>query len=85
MDNNQKLASEFAAFASTKNCTPAQLAIAWVIAQSDHIIPIPGTKRRKYLEENAGSVDVVLDVKDLEGINNIVQNHPNIGPRYNER
>ncbi|MDD2830394.1 MAG: aldo/keto reductase [Sulfuricurvum sp.] len=85
LDNNQKLASEFAAFASTKNCTPAQLAIAWVIAQSDHIIPIPGTKRRKYLEENAGSVDVVLNVKDLEGINNIVQKYPNIGPRYNER
>lgn len=85
LDNNQKLASEFAAFASTKNCTPAQLAIAWVIAQSDNIIPIPGTKRRKYLEENAGSVNIALNTKDLEEIENIVKKYPNIGPRYSAR
>lgn len=85
LDNNQKLASDFAAFASTKNCTPAQLAIAWVIAQSDHIIPIPGTKRRKYLEENAGSIDIDLHIKDLEEIENIISKYPNIGPRYSAR
>ncbi|MEO7838103.1 MAG: aldo/keto reductase, partial [Anaerolineales bacterium] len=59
-ENNQNLASEFAALAERKNCTPAQLALAWVLAQGEHIIPIPGTKRRKYLEENAGAADVIL-------------------------
>lgn len=85
LDNNQKLASEFAEFAAGKNCTPAQLAITWVMVQSDNIIPIPGTKRRKYLEENAGAVDVVLTAKDLKEIEAILQKYPNIGPRYSAR
>ncbi len=84
-DNNQRLAAEFAEFAKSKNCTPAQLAIAWVIAQGDNIIPIPGTKRRKYLEENAGSVDVDLTDKDMEAIEEIVNKYSNIGPRYSSR
>jgi len=83
--NNQKLASEFAEFAVSKNCTPAQLAIAWVIAQSDNIIPIPGTKRRKYLEENAGAADLGLTAKDLEALESLVKKYPNIGPRYSAR
>ena len=65
------LPNEFALFAKEKNCTPAQLAISWVINQSDNIIPIPGTKRRKYLEENASAVDVSLNLNDLEKIENI--------------
>lgn len=85
LDNNQKLASEFAGFAAGKNCTPAQLAIAWVLAQSDNIIPIPGTKRRKYLEENAGAADVILTAKDLQDIENLLKKYPNIGPRYSAR
>ncbi len=85
LENNQKLAVAFAEFAKSKNCSSAQLAIAWVIAQSDNIIPIPGTKRRKYLEENAGVVDVELTVKDLENIDTIVKKYPNIGPRYSAR
>lgn len=85
LDNNQKLAAAFSAFATQKNCTPAQLAIAWVIAQGDNIIPIPGTKRRKYLEDNAGAVDVILSAADLASIETIVQMYPNIGPRYSER
>jgi len=85
LDNNQKLSSAFAAFAESKNCSPARLAIAWVIAQSDNIIPIPGTKRRKYLEENAGAADVELTAKDLEAIEAIVRKYPNIGPRYSAR
>jgi aryl-alcohol dehydrogenase-like predicted oxidoreductase len=85
LENNQKLAAEFAAFAEGKKCTPAQLAIAWVMAQGDNIIPIPGTKRRKYLEENAGAADVTLLVKDLEAIEEIVKKYPNIGPRYSSR
>ena len=85
LDNNQKLVNEFAEIATRKKCTPAQLAIAWVIAQSDHIIPIPGTKRVKYLEENAGAVDVELVKSDFEEIENLLQKYPNIGPRYSER
>jgi len=85
LENNQKLAAAFAEFAESKNCTPAQLGIAWVIAQGDNIIPIPGTKRRKYLEENAGAVDVKLTAEDLAGIQVIVDSYPNIGPRYSAR
>jgi len=85
LDNNQKLVAEFAEFATGKNCTPAQLAIAWVMAKSDNIIPIPGTKRIKYLEENAGAADITLTAKDLEEIENLVEKYPNIGPRYSAR
>jgi len=85
LENNQKLAAAFAEFAESKNCTPAQLGIAWVMAQGDNIIPIPGTKRRKYLEENAGAVDVKLTAEDLAGIQAIVDKYPNIGPRYSAR
>ena len=58
--NNQHLVAEFAAFALQKRCTPAQLALAWVLAQGDDMIPIPGTKRRKYLVENIGALYVEL-------------------------
>ncbi|AXX89287.1 aldo/keto reductase [Arcobacter suis] len=85
LENNKNLANEFALFAKEKNCTPAQLAISWVINQSDNIIPIPGTKRRKYLEENASAVDVSLNLNDLERIENILKKYPNIGPRYSQR
>lgn len=85
LENNQKLSTAFAEFAESKKCTPAQLAIAWVMAQSDNIIPIPGTKRRKYLEENAGATYVELVAKDLEDIEAIVKKYPNIGPRYSAR
>jgi aryl-alcohol dehydrogenase-like predicted oxidoreductase len=85
LDNNQQLAAAFAGFAEGKGCTPAQLAIAWVIAQGDNIIPIPGTKRKKYLEENAGAADVVLTDDDLKEIDAIVAKFPNTGPRYSAR
>ncbi|MCI0610852.1 MAG: aldo/keto reductase, partial [Anaerolineae bacterium] len=81
-ENNQNLASDFAALAAGKNITPAQLALAWVLAQGDNIIPIPGTKRRKYLEENSGAADVVLSKEDLEEIEGLLKKYPNIGPRY---
>ena len=83
-ENNQKLASEFSALASRKNITPAQLALAWVLAQGDNIIPIPGTKRRKYLEENAAAADVLLSQEDIEEIEALLNKYPNIGPRYTE-
>lgn len=82
--NNQKLATEFAQFANQKGCTPAQLALAWVLAQGDQIIPIPGTTKRKHLLDNAGAVNVSLDNEDLEKIEALLDKYPNIGPRYNE-
>ncbi|MBF0379237.1 MAG: aldo/keto reductase [Desulfamplus sp.] len=85
LDNNQKLSAAFAEFSESKNCTPAQLAIAWVMAQIDNIIPIPGTKRRQYLEENAGATNVVLTAKDFEAIEAIIEKYPNIGARYSDR
>jgi len=84
-ENNQKLASEFAALATSKKITPAQLALAWVLAQGNNIIPIPGTKRRKYLEENAGAADVILSPEDIEEIEVLLKKYPNIGPRYSEQ
>lgn len=80
--NNQHLVADFATFAQKKKCTPAQLALAWVLAQGDDIIPIPGTKKRKYLIENAGATDVYLSKSDLEAIDNILSNHPDTGERY---
>jgi aryl-alcohol dehydrogenase-like predicted oxidoreductase len=82
--NNNRLITEFAAFADTKSCTPAQLALAWVLAQGDDIIPIPGTKKRKYLEENVGAIEVNLTATDLVVINDLIQQYPVIGERYSE-
>ena len=72
-------------FAETKNCSSAQLALAWVLAQGDDIIPIPGTKRRKYLNENVGAINVELSNEDINAIENLLKKFPNIGPRYSER
>lgn len=83
-DNNTKLVNGFAAIAADKNCSPAQLALAWVLAQGNDIIPIPGTKKRKYLEENAGALDVELSATDLATIDELVARYPNTGERYNE-
>lgn len=82
--NNQQLAAGFSAIAATKNCSPAQLALAWVLAQGENIIPIPGTKRRSYLLENAGSVDINLDTADIERIEQLLKIFPDTGDRYNE-
>ena len=83
-DNNVKLAGAFAEIAAAKNCSPAQLALAWVLAQGDHIIPIPGTKRRKYLADNAGAVDVSLSSSDLQDVEDLLAKYPNTGARYPE-
>ncbi len=83
-ENNQQLTEDFADLAYQKGCTPAQLALAWVLAQGEDLIPIPGTKKRKYLEENAAAVDITLSAEDLAEIENILARYPNIGKRYGE-
>ncbi|MFF8882664.1 aldo/keto reductase [Streptomyces flaveolus] len=65
---NLRLAAKVKEIAAEKEVTPAQLAIAWVLAQGEHLVPIPGTKRRTYLEQNAGAVDVELTEDDLARI-----------------
>ena len=65
---NLRLADKVKEIAAEKGVTPAQLAIAWLLAQGDDIVPIPGTKRRTYLEQNAGAVDVELSDDDLARI-----------------
>jgi aryl-alcohol dehydrogenase-like predicted oxidoreductase len=83
-ENNNKLSAGFAELSTRKGCLPAQLALAWILAQGTHIIPIPGTKKRKYLEQNAGSVDVVLSADDFRDIDELLARYPNTGDRYNE-
>jgi aryl-alcohol dehydrogenase-like predicted oxidoreductase len=83
--NNKNLAKAFADMAAEKRCSPAQLALAWVLAHGDHIIPIPGTKHRKYLEDNAGAVDVNLTSADMKDIEDLLSRFPNIGSRYTEK
>ena len=68
LEANLKLAAKVAEIAEEKDVTPAQLAIAWVLAQGEDIVPIPGTKRRQYLEQNAGAADVELSDDDLRRI-----------------
>jgi aryl-alcohol dehydrogenase-like predicted oxidoreductase len=81
-DRNVALVSAIEAVAADKGCTPAQLALAWVLAQGDDIVPIPGTKRRKYLDDNAGAVDVALTEADLARIDAIMPVGAAAGDRY---
>src|ERR1700694_2126906 len=70
--------------AAEKGCTPGQLALAWVLAQGDDIVPIPGTKRRQYLEENVAALDVKLTKEDLQRIDEILPAGAAAGLRYPE-
>lgn len=82
-ENNEKLVADLGELAADRfGASAAQLAIAWVLLRSDHIIPIPGTKRRKYLEENAKTVDIELTETDLANIKAILEKYPNVGGRY---
>ncbi len=82
LDANLKLAAKVAEIAEGKGVTPAQLALAWVLAQGDDIVPIPGTKRRTYLEQNAAAVEIELTPEDLAQIESEL---PRVaGERYDE-
>ncbi len=79
---NLDLVARIAKLAKAKGCTVSQLALAWVLAQGDDLAPIPGTKRRKYLEENAGAVDVHLSAEDLKQLDEIAPHGSAAGDRY---
>jgi aryl-alcohol dehydrogenase-like predicted oxidoreductase len=70
--------------ASDKGCTPAQLALAWVLAQGDDVVAIPGTKRRSRLDENLGALDVTLTAAELKAIEAVFPPDAAIGTRYAE-
>ncbi len=83
-ERNLDLVRRIEAMAVTKGCTSAQLALAWVLAQGDDIVPIPGTKRRSYLEENLGALEVRLSTADLAEIDAVAPRGAAAGLRYPE-
>ena len=84
-EKNIQLVHEVEAMAKEKGCTTAQLALAWVLAQGDDIVPIPGTKRRKYLDENIEALDVRLTDDDRRRLDEILPPGAAAGQRYHER
>jgi aryl-alcohol dehydrogenase-like predicted oxidoreductase len=83
-EKNLNLLEPIKAVAHAKGCTMAQVAIAWVLAQGDDIVPIPGTKRRKYLEENAQAVDITLSKDEIEKLEQSFPRQAASGLRYPE-
>jgi len=86
-DNFQKnlsLVTRVEEIAAEKRCTPAQLALAWVLAQGEDVVPIPGTKRRTYLDQNLGALDLKLTPSDLKRIDDALPRGAAVGARYPE-
>jgi aryl-alcohol dehydrogenase-like predicted oxidoreductase len=84
MEKNLRLVSVIEKVAVEKKCTPAQLALAWVLAQGKDVVPIPGTKRIKYLEENVGALGVRLTPEDLKRLSEAIPFGATAGLRYPE-
>jgi len=82
LERNLALVDAVKEMADAKGATPGQLALAWVMAQGDDVVPIPGTKRVAYLEENLGAADVALTVEDLQRIEEIAPRSAVAGERY---
>jgi aryl-alcohol dehydrogenase-like predicted oxidoreductase len=82
---NLDLVTRIEAIARKKNCTASQLALAWVLAQGEDVVPIPGTKRIKYLEENAGALRVQLTQGDLDRLDAVMPKGAAAGERYHEQ
>ncbi|MGN6340627.1 MAG: aldo/keto reductase [Ginsengibacter sp.] len=83
-NKNLDLVKKIEVIAKEKNCTPAQLALAWVMAQEDFIFPIPGTKRVKYLEENVKATEIHLSEKEMKEIEEVFPENAASGLRYTE-
>ncbi len=84
LDKNLQFLNQLEKMADSKKCTPAQLALAWVLAQGDDVVPIPGTKRRKYLEQNAAAVDIRLSKQEIATLDQIAPPGVAAGQRYPE-
>ena len=83
-DKNLELVRSIEEIAAAKGCLPAQLALAWVLAQGEDVVPIPGTKRRRYLEENVGALDVEITAAELRRIDEVAPKGAAAGTRYAE-
>ncbi|MFL6830428.1 MAG: aldo/keto reductase [Sphingomicrobium sp.] len=81
-DKNLRLVERVRQIAEEKRCTPSQLALAWLLARGPDVVPIPGTKKRKYLEENAGALRVKLGPEDLRRIDEVAPKGVAAGERY---
>jgi aryl-alcohol dehydrogenase-like predicted oxidoreductase len=81
-DKNMELVARIREIAARKNATPGQLALAWVLAKGEDLVPIPGTKRRKYLEENAAAADIQLTPGEVAELENVVPVEAIAGDRY---
>jgi aryl-alcohol dehydrogenase-like predicted oxidoreductase len=81
-EHNRELADRVRELADEKDCTPAQLALAWVLSRGEDVVPIPGTKRREYLEQNAAAADVELAEDDLRELDEAFPPGAAAGDRY---
>jgi aryl-alcohol dehydrogenase-like predicted oxidoreductase len=81
-DRNLTLVERVQQMATEKNCTPGQLALAWLLAQGPDVAPIPGTKRRTYLEENVGALEVQVSDADMAELDELLPVGAAVGPRY---
>jgi aryl-alcohol dehydrogenase-like predicted oxidoreductase len=81
-DKNLQLVDRVKEIAAAKGVTPSQLALAWVLAQGDDVVPIPGTKRRTYLEQNVAADDIQLNAEELRGIDEVLPAGATAGDRY---
>jgi len=84
-DANMRAAASVRELATRKGATPAQVALAWLLHKSDDIVPIPGTKRRRYLEENVGAAALALSPSEVVELDSALAPEKVAGPRYNER
>ena len=85
LEQNLKLAEQIKALAQRKKCTPAQLALAWILAQGNDIVPIPGTKQRQYLEQNVAALNVPLSAAERDELSSALPPGTAAGLRYHER
>jgi aryl-alcohol dehydrogenase-like predicted oxidoreductase len=84
-DANVRAASVVREVAEGKGCTPGQVALAWLLAKGEDIVPIPGTKRRRYLEENVAAAELALSQAELDRLGRALAPDLVAGPRYDER
>jgi aryl-alcohol dehydrogenase-like predicted oxidoreductase len=84
-DANVRAAAHVREMAERKGATPGQIALAWLLHKGPDIVPIPGTKRRRYLEENVGAADVSLDASEMATLDATLSPEKVAGPRYSEK